>query len=149
MTEADTAHEITITRVIHAPRELVWRAWTDPEHLARWWGARGWTTAPSDVTIEVRPGGVFRVGSVSDADGAEMTTEGVFREVVEPERLVLEEPSEDSWHEGARTVVTFADLGDGRTEMAMRSTVYTTDEMARTAEAGLRSAIDRLVEVFA
>ena len=149
MTEAVTAHEITITRVIDAPRDLVWRAWTDPEHLARWWGARGWTTAPSDVTVDVRPGGVFRVGSVSDEDGSQMTTEGVFREVVEPERLVLDEPAEDSWHEGARNVVTFKDLGDGRTEMAMRSTVYTTADAARTAEAGMNSAIDRLVEVFA
>jgi uncharacterized protein YndB with AHSA1/START domain len=149
MTEAVTAHEITITRVIHAPRELVWRAWTDPEHLSRWWGARGWSTAPSDVTIEVRPGGIFRVGSVSDTDGSEMTTEGVFREVVAPERLVLDEAAEDSWHEGARNVVTFADLGDGRTEMVMRSTIYTTDDAARTAEAGMRSAIDRLAEVVA
>jgi uncharacterized protein YndB with AHSA1/START domain len=42
MSEAvTTAHEIVITRILPAPRELVWRAWTDPDHLARWWGARG------------------------------------------------------------------------------------------------------------
>jgi uncharacterized protein YndB with AHSA1/START domain len=149
MTEAATAHEITITRVIAAPRELVWRAWTDPDHLARWWGARGWSSDPSDVTIDVRPGGEFRVRSVSDDDGSEMTTVGVLREVVEPERLAVDESSEDAWHEGAQTVVTFADLGDGRTEMVMRSRIYTTDEMRARSEAGMRSAIDRLEELLA
>ena len=44
MTETATAREITITRVYDAPRELVWRAWTEPERLARWWGKRGWST---------------------------------------------------------------------------------------------------------
>jgi uncharacterized protein YndB with AHSA1/START domain len=99
------------------------------------------------VTIEARPGGTFRVASVSDEDGTVMTTVGVFREVVEPERLVLVESADDAWHEGAESVVTFTDLG-GRTEMVMRSTIYTTGDMAATAEAGLRSALDRLAEVL-
>jgi uncharacterized protein YndB with AHSA1/START domain len=86
-----TAQEITITRVYDAPRELVWKAWTEPARLAQWSGPRGWRTDPADVTMDVQPGGSFRVTSVNDADGAEMTTESVFREVVEPERLVVEE----------------------------------------------------------
>jgi uncharacterized protein YndB with AHSA1/START domain len=148
MTESVTAHEITINRVLDAPRELVWRAWTDPDHLARWWGARGWTTTPSDVTIDVRSGGTFRVGSVSDEDGAEMTTHGVLREVVPPERLVVDESSEDAWHEGSTSELTLAETSDGRTEMFLRVTVHTTDEARRQAEAGLTSAIDRLAEVL-
>jgi uncharacterized protein YndB with AHSA1/START domain len=148
MTESITAHEITITRVLDAPRELVWRAWTDPDHLARWWGARGWSTAPSDVTIDVRPGGIFRVGSVSDEDGAEMTTYGILREVVPPERLVVDESSEDAWHEGSSSELTLVETSDGRTEMNLRVTVHTTDEARRQAEAGLSSAIDRLAEVL-
>jgi uncharacterized protein YndB with AHSA1/START domain len=149
MPETAAAQEIEITRVFEAPRELVWEAWTDPAQLASWWGKRGWSTEPSTITMDVRPGGVFRLTSVSDEDGSEMFQEGVYREVVAPERLVIDESAERAWHGGATSVVTFADLGDGRTEMAMRSTVYTTDEMARTAEAGMRSAIDRLVEVLA
>jgi uncharacterized protein YndB with AHSA1/START domain len=148
MTESITAHEITITRVLDAPRELVWRAWTDPDHLARWWGARGWSTAPSDVTIDVRPGGTFRVGSVSDDDGAEMTTHGVLREVVPPERLVVDESSDHAWHEGSTSELMLAETSDGRTEMVLRVTVHTTDEARRQAEAGLSSAIDRLAEVL-
>ena len=149
MNEAATAHEISVTRVLDAPREAVWKAWTEPGQLARWWGPRGWSTPVSQVTIDVRPGGTMRVTSVSDEDGAEMTTEGVFTAVDEPERLAFEEASEDAWHDGAESVVTFTDLGDGRTEMTLRSTIRTSDEMAVRAEAGLRSAIDRLGELLA
>jgi uncharacterized protein YndB with AHSA1/START domain len=144
-----TAQEITITRVYDAPRELVWKAWTEPARLAQWWGPRGWRTDPADVTMDVQPGGSFRVTSVNEADGAEMTTESVFREVVEPERLVVEETAEDSWHEGAVSVLTLHDLGDGRTEMVFRSTINTTAEMGGNAERGLASAFDRLGEVLA
>jgi uncharacterized protein YndB with AHSA1/START domain len=148
MMDAVTAHEITITRVLDAPRELVWRSWTDPDHLARWWGARGWSSEPSDVTIDVRSGGTFRVRSVSDDNGAEMTTVGVLRDVVEPERLVIDESSEDAWHESAVSELRLAETGDGRTEMVLRVTVHTTDEARRHAEAGLNSALDRLEEVL-
>ena len=149
MNEAATAHDITVTRVLDAPREAVWRAWTEPGQLARWWGPRGWSTQASQVTVDLRPGGTMRVTSVSAEDGAEMTTQGTFTEVREPERLAFEEASEDAWHDGAESVVTFTDLGDGRTEMTLRSTVHTTDEMRVNAEAGLRSAIDRLGELLA
>jgi uncharacterized protein YndB with AHSA1/START domain len=148
MSEAVTAHEIVITRVLPAPRELVWQAWTDPEHLARWWGARGWSTAPTDVTVDVRPGGVFRVGSTSDEDHTEMTTKGVFREVDPPHRLVLEEPSAGAWHEGAVSELMLAERPDGRTEMVLRVTVHSSDEARRQAEAGLTSALDRLEDAL-
>jgi uncharacterized protein YndB with AHSA1/START domain len=146
MTEAATAQEITITRVFDAPRELVWKAWTEPDQLARWWGPPGWSTPPSGVTMDVRPGGAFRVASVSDEDGTEMPVVGVYREVVEPERLVFEEPAEDAWHDGAVSVMTLTDLGDGRTEMALHATIQTTDEMRGHAEAGMRGSFDRLAE---
>jgi uncharacterized protein YndB with AHSA1/START domain len=140
--------EVTITRVFPAPRELVWRAWTEPERLARWWGPHGWRTDPRDVTLDVRPGGTFRVSSVSDA-GAQMTTAGVYREVVEPDRLVFEESAEDSWHDGAVSTLTLTELGDGRTEMVLRSAIRTTEELGELAAGGMRGAIDRLAELLA
>jgi uncharacterized protein YndB with AHSA1/START domain len=146
LTEATTAQEITITRVFDAPRELVWKAWTEPEQLARWWGPAGWTNRLETITMDARPGGTFRVTSVSDADGAEMTSKGVYREVVEPERLVLDEPADDAWHEGAVSVATFTDLSDGRTELALHSTIHTSDEMRGVAEAGMAGSLDRLAE---
>jgi uncharacterized protein YndB with AHSA1/START domain len=94
--------------------------------------------------MDVRPGGGFKVTSVSDEDGTEMPSHGVYREVVEPERLVLEEPAEESWHEGAVSVVSFTDLGDGRTELVVRTTIQTTDEMRASAEAGMAGSLDRL-----
>jgi uncharacterized protein YndB with AHSA1/START domain len=150
MPEAATAQEITITRVLEAPRELVWKAWTEPGHLAQWWGAgaRGWNLPPSGITMDVRPGGTFRVTLINDEDGTEMTTEGVYREVVEPERLVLDEPAEGAWHEGAVSVVTLSDAGDGRTEMVLHVTIQTSDEMRRNAETGLAGSIDRLAEIL-
>jgi uncharacterized protein YndB with AHSA1/START domain len=120
---------ITITRVYDAPRELVWRAWTEPERLATWWGKRGWTAIPESIVIDARPGGLFRVTTVN-AEGVEMTTDGVFAEVVEPERLVFT---------GGR--VTFTELPDGRTRMVFRTTVT-----SPAAEGGIRSAFERLAE---
>jgi uncharacterized protein YndB with AHSA1/START domain len=146
--DAVQAREVTITRVFRAPRELVWRAWTEPERLARWWGPHGWRTDPRDVTMDVRPGGAFRVGSVSDA-GATMTTAGSYREVLEPERLVFEESAEDSWHDGAVSTLTLTDLGDGRTEMVLHSAIRTTEALGELAAGGMRSAIDRLAELLA
>ncbi len=138
MTEATTAREIEITRVYDAPRELVWKAWTEPDRLARWWGKRGWTARRDTIVLDVRPGGTFRVTTVCDSDGAEMTNDGTYGEVVEPERLVF-------GNERGTSAVTLTDLGDGRTEMTFRTTVQATERAA----AGLRSAFDRLAEELA
>src|ERR1700730_19384056 len=82
-----TQHELNITRVFDAPRELVWKAWTDPEHVSRWFGPRGFTTPLSTVTMDVRPGGTFEFTMVSDDDGADILSGGSFLEGVEPARL--------------------------------------------------------------
>jgi uncharacterized protein YndB with AHSA1/START domain len=145
MTDTATAQQIEIARVYDAPRELVWRAWTEPEELVQWWGPPGWSTPIETVTMDVRAGGEFSLTSVSD-DGVEMPVVGVYREVVEQERLVLDEPAEQAWHEGSESVVTFADLGGGRTEVVIRATVRTTEEMRQNAERGMRATFDRLGE---
>jgi uncharacterized protein YndB with AHSA1/START domain len=146
VSEGAGARETVITRVFDVPREAVWRAWTEPEQLAGWWGPRGWSTLLSGITMDVRPGGVFRITSVSDEDGTEMVQEGIYREVVEPERLVVEESAEGAWHAGAVTEVTFAEIGEGRTEMVFRTTIRTTAEGLDTAAAGIASSLDRLAE---
>jgi uncharacterized protein YndB with AHSA1/START domain len=144
MTESIAAQQITLRRVLDAPRELVWKAWTEPDRLAQWFGARGWSNPLDQITMEVRPGGTFRVTHVEDASGAEMTTIGVYREIEPPGRLVLEESSGDSWHEGAVSELTLSDLGDGRTELVLRATIHTTDEMRAQAERGMGESLDRL-----
>jgi uncharacterized protein YndB with AHSA1/START domain len=127
--------EIVVTRVFDAPRERIWRAWTEPAELARWWGKRGWSTPPESVTMDVRPGGEFSLLSISDADGSEMRLDTTYREIDEPERLSFGEAT-----------VTLTDLGDGRTEMVFRTTTEMTDEIRRRAAGGLASAFDRLAE---
>jgi uncharacterized protein YndB with AHSA1/START domain len=126
---------IAITRIFDAPREEVWRAWTEPERIAQWWGKRGWSTPVTSVELDVRPGGVFRLNSINDADGREMPMDAVFTEVVEPERLVFGTSS-----------VTFIDLGDGRTEMRFEATVAA--DVADAAAGGLASAFDRMEELL-
>jgi uncharacterized protein YndB with AHSA1/START domain len=126
-----------IVRVFDAPRERLWRAWTDPDEIVRWWGKRGWTAQRDSLVLDVRPGGALRIVSVSDA-GIEMVNSGVWHEVVEPERLAFGPP------EAATSVVTFTDLGDGRTEMRFTSS----QELSGRAAAGFRSGLDRLAELL-
>lgn len=125
--------EIEITRVYDAPRELVWNAWTEPEQLAAWWGKRGWTARLDSIELDLRPGGTFRVTTVNDEDGSEMTNEGTYTDVDEPRRLAF----------GA-TVVTFTDLGDGRTEMTFRTTTEASGELLGRMKGGVESAFGRL-----
>ena len=103
--------EFTITRLYDAPRELVWKAWTDPDHVSRWFGPRGFTTPLSTVRMDVRPGGTFELTMISDDDGKEYPSGGTFVEVDEPERLAWRDRDID-----LTVAVTFTDLG-GRTEM--------------------------------
>lgn len=141
---ADT-REIAISRVYDAPRAELWAAWTEPARLATWWGKRGWRVDPATVTMDVRPGGRLALTSVDDR-GNEMSQSLVYREVVEPERLVIDEPAEGNWHGGAVTTVALADLGDGRTRMDFHAAIVTTEEMAETAAGGIASTLDRLAE---
>jgi len=91
---ASTAErELVITRVFDAPRLLVFKAWTEPEHLVRWWGPRGFTT-PS-CKMDVRPGGAFRF-HMRSPEGTDHWLRGAYREIVEPERLVFSWAWEDA-----------------------------------------------------
>ena len=73
--------ELVITRVLDAPRSLVFKVWTEPEHLVRWWGPKDFT-APS-LEMDVRPGGAWRA-CIRSAEGTDYWMQGVYREVVEP-----------------------------------------------------------------
>jgi uncharacterized protein YndB with AHSA1/START domain len=79
--------EIVISRVFDAPRELVWEAWTNPEHVARWWGPNGFTTTIEKM--DVRPGGVWQ-HVMHGPNGTDYPNKSVFTEVVKPERIVYE-----------------------------------------------------------
>jgi uncharacterized protein YndB with AHSA1/START domain len=141
-----TAH-YEIVRVLDAPREEVFRAWTEPEHFARWFGARGFVTPPDRLSLDVRPGGLWRAVLVSE-DGFEVTLDGTYREVRAPERLVFTTGDPDDADGGPASVVTviLTDRGD-RTEMRFHQYgVNTDDERATAARTGWTIFFDRLAE---
>ncbi len=150
--------ELVITRVLNAPRELVWRAWTEPAHLAQWFGPKGFTTKVPEQ--DLRPGGHWRYIMVGP-DGAEYPSKGVFREVVPYERIVTTDEFElDAEYPVASSelpsglVVTclFEDLG-GKTRLTIRI-MHATVEDRRKHEAmgvlaGWNSSLDCLEEELA
>jgi uncharacterized protein YndB with AHSA1/START domain len=83
--EDTSDREILITCLLNAPRELVWKAWTNPKHVAQWWGPRGFTTTIEKM--DVRSGGVWK-HVMHGPDGVDYPNKSVFKEVVKPERIV-------------------------------------------------------------
>ncbi len=140
--------ELVITRVFDAPRPLVFKAWTEPEHLVRWWGPQGFTT-PS-CTMDVRPGGAFRL-CMRSPEGTDHWLRGVYREVVEPERLVCTWAWEDAegrpGHETVLTV-TFAEQG-AKTQLTLHQAVFESVTARDAHQEGWTSALDRLAEFLA
>jgi uncharacterized protein YndB with AHSA1/START domain len=88
------ALDLVITRVIDAPRERVFQAWTEPGQLVQWWGPRGMTTPVCEM--DLRPGGIFRT-VMRAPDGTEYPNTGVFLEVRAPEQLVFSDAYEPGW----------------------------------------------------
>jgi len=92
-TTTPAERELVISRVFDAPRELVFKAWTEPEHLVRWWGPKGHTTPYCE--IDLRPGGVMH-HCMRSPEGRDVWSKGVFREIVVPERIVLTDSFADA-----------------------------------------------------
>ena len=112
-------HELVVTRMIDAPRALVFRAWTRPEHIARWWGPQGFTTFHCEM--DVRVGGSYRFGMRSP-EGTEHWKRGEYREIVEPERIAFTFAWEDANGNPGRellTTVTFTEHGT-KTRLTLR-----------------------------
>lgn len=116
---ATSRKQFTITRVFAAPRELVWRAWIDPEEVAFWWHPRDVVTPRESIEIDARPGGRYRYTMIA-ADGTEYPTGGVYREITPPERLVLTWGSPDEPDDSASVItVELAVHGDDGDETRM------------------------------
>jgi uncharacterized protein YndB with AHSA1/START domain len=130
---------IEVRRTFDAPRALVWAAWTDPAQTSGLVGRRGWHIDPTTPILDVRPGGRLHHVSVHEQTGERMTIDGVFDEVVQGGRLSFT-------HADARSVATFTKLGDGRTELVVRSDQRMSDALRRQAIAGMGSAFDRLAD---
>ena len=136
---------LTITRVFDAPRELVFKAWTDKQHAIMWWGPKHHPA--TQVDMDVRPGGRWRHCLKSVETGKDLWHRGSFREVVPPERLVFTFAWEELGERGLETLVTvtFEELG-GKTRMTMHQTPFQSLGERDGHGEGWSSAFDRLEE---
>lgn len=148
-----TERTVLVTRVFDAPRSLVFKVWTDPSHLAQWWGPKGFTNPVCEV--DLRLGGMLRI-VMRAPDGAEHPMTGVFREIAPPERLAFTNIALDAAGmtllEGL-TTVTFAELGPERTRLTVESRAVArvdfASRMLEGMETGWTQSIDRLGEYIA
>ena len=145
-----TDEEILITREFTAPRHLVYRAWTTPELVRRWWaGRRG---EMKIVDIDLRVGGVWRYVMVANG-GFEVAFHGEYRELVPDERIVTTEVFEmpgASDDDAALNIVTFTEAG-GRTTLSLLAQAVSKEQrdaiMASGMEAGMQEQLDLLEEL--
>jgi uncharacterized protein YndB with AHSA1/START domain len=151
---ASPIHELVLTRVYDAPRALVFKAWTDPEFVAQWWGPKGFTNPVCEW--DARPGGAILV-HMQAPDGFVNPMKGTFYDVVEPERLVFYCSAHED-EQGTPAVenihtITFAEQ-DGQTTMTLHTAVISiAPEIAFVLdgdmERGWNSSLDKLTETLA
>ena len=149
--------ELVITRVFDAPRELVWRAWTECDLLKRWWGPKNFTTPY--CKIDLRVGGKY-LRCMRSAEGKDYWGTGVYREIARPERLVLTDSFADengnlghASHYGfgddfpadLLVTVTFEELPGGKTRMTMVHSGLPAGEVHEQTGIGWNESLDKMV----
>ena len=165
MTTIDTSatksvkQELVITRDFDVPRERVWQAWTEPEHVRRWWGPKGFTSPVS--RIDLRVGGVY-LNCMRSPEGQEFWSTGVYREIVPLARIVCTDSFADEkgnvvpashygmegdWPLELQITVTFEEVG-GKTIMNLRHEGIPAGQMRDLCESGWKESFDKLAEVL-
>jgi uncharacterized protein YndB with AHSA1/START domain len=129
--------DFVISRVFDAPRELVWKAFTESERMKQWWGPKGFTVIASKM--DLRPGGTYHYG-MKAPDGSAMWGKMAFREITPPERMVFinsfsdeaggttRHPLHLSWPLEMLSVFTFEEQPDGKTKLTIRWSAYNATE---------------------
>jgi uncharacterized protein YndB with AHSA1/START domain len=131
---------LTISRVFDAPRELVFKVWTDPAHVAQWWGPSGFKTTIQEM--DVRPGGHWRY-TMRGPDGHDYPFDGHYVEVVKPERLVVDGTIHGVPSQGVWTEVTFSEQ-EGKTKVRVLQVFSFESAATRGAPIGWNQQLDRL-----
>jgi uncharacterized protein YndB with AHSA1/START domain len=139
--QANVAFEIR--RRFRSPRETVFRAWTQPEALRRWWFPIGW--APEAIELDLRVGGAYCIGMRPDVIGARVSVRGRFLEVRPPERLRFTWRWEGAFEQMPETIVTidFIEFAGG-TELTLRHENFAEADIRRQHRSGWIAACDRL-----
>jgi uncharacterized protein YndB with AHSA1/START domain len=146
--QRSTQPELVITRVLDAPRELVFQAWTEPEHLVHWSCPHGFTLTHCEG--DLRPGGAWR-SCMRSPEGRDLWLGGVYREIVAPERLVFTHAWDDAagkpGHETVATV-TLVDQG-GKTKMTFRQAFFESVQQRDGHQEGWTECFERLAQHLA
>ncbi len=141
--------DVLITRVFDAPRKLVFKVWTDPKHVALWWGPHGFTNPICE--LDLRPGGAIRI-HMRAPNGTVYPMTGVFQEILEPERLVFTSAALDDNGNPLFEIMNTVDFSEqgGRTKLTLHARVVKTTAKAAPylvgAEAGWTQSLQRLAE---
>ena len=155
--------DLVVTRIIDAPLEMVWKAWTDPEHVMRWWGPKDWTSPT--CKIDLREGGkyVFCMRAPKEQGGQDVYTAGVYKQIVPMERLEFTQSLSDKdgnkiapaqvgmppdFPEEIRTVIVFKAKRD-MTELTITEYGWTGGQMYVYSLAGMHQSIDKLAQSLA
>jgi uncharacterized protein YndB with AHSA1/START domain len=156
-TDTRSDREIVITRMFNAPRDLVFKAWTEPSQIAQWWGPEGFTTRVTE--LDLRPNGRWRYVMVGP-DGKEYPAKGIFREIVPPERIVTTDEFDEGFEkvinadlpQGIVLTALFEEL-DGKTKLTLHISHATASDRRKHEEmgvvAGWNSSLDCLDEFLA
>jgi uncharacterized protein YndB with AHSA1/START domain len=154
-TDAQSDREIVITRVFDAPRELMWKAWTDPEHVKRWWGPKGFTSPV--CKNDLRVGGVY-LYCMRSSEGQDFWSTGVYRALIPPEQIVATDSFADErgnrvpashygmgedWPAELLVTVTFEAV-EGRTKLTLRHSGIPAGQMSDLTEAGWKESFNKL-----
>jgi len=163
----NTAHvrkeDLVVTRILDAPLEMVWRAWTVPEHVMRWWGPKHYTSPT--CKIDLREGGtyVFCMRAPQEQGGQDMYTAGVYQKIVPMERLEFTQGLSDKdgnridpaqvgmppdFPAEIRTTIVFKAKGD-MTELTITEHDWPVGNMYVYSLAGMHQSIDKMAEALA
>jgi uncharacterized protein YndB with AHSA1/START domain len=140
---------LVVERVFDAPRDLVFRMWTDEKHVAQWWGPQGFEV--TYIKMDVRPGGTWRK-AMRSLDRKEYWRSGVYQEVIRPERLVFtyfsDDPNSKPGHETVVTV-TFEEHEGRKTKLTLRQAVFESVAARDAHQGGWTSVVERLAGYMA
>jgi uncharacterized protein YndB with AHSA1/START domain len=134
---ADNDRELVLELTLDAPREKLWRGWTEPALMKQWFVPRPWTI--TSVKQDLRPGGESEV-VMRDPDGNEYPNRGIFLEVVPNEKLVFTDAYIRAWVPSEKpfmtAIVTFEDAGEGRTKYVARALHWTAEDREQHEKMG-------------
>jgi uncharacterized protein YndB with AHSA1/START domain len=154
-------HDVSVTRLLDAPPEQAWRAWSDGEYVKRWWGPTGFTSPSAEMDFRVGGTSLVCMRAPAEYGGQDMYNSWTYEEIVEPERIAFTLAFVDA--AGAplpagsippgvprrvRHLVTLSPADGGRTELTVREYGYATAEARDVSRAGLEQCLDKMQAIF-